>query len=73
MNDKISFEQGMLELEKLARALENGEMSLDDSFKAYERAMELKKQLEKLLEEGDRRIRLLSENGETAMDSEDFE
>jgi len=70
MNNKISFEQGMQELEALARALETGEMSLDDSFKAYERAMELKHKLEKLLDEGDQRIRVLTQGGEVLMDSE---
>ncbi len=71
--DKITFENGMQELEGLAHALETGEMSLEDSFKAYARAMELKGVLEKLLDEGDQRIRLLTQSGETVMNSEDFE
>lgn len=70
---KITFESGMQELEGLAHALETGEMSLEDSFKAYARAMELKGILEKLLDEGDQRIRLLTQSGETVINSEDFE
>lgn len=70
MEDKLNFEQGMNELEQLARALETGEMSLEDSFKAYERAIKLKNALEKLLDEGDQRIRVLTQSGEEEMDAE---
>ena len=64
MKKKITFEEGMQELEALVQALESGQMSLEESFKAYERAAQLRDALEKLLEEGDRRIRVLTENGE---------
>lgn len=72
MEDKLTFEQGMQELETLARALETGSMTLEDSFKAYERAVELKNALEKLLDEGDQRIRVLTRNGEEEMDAEEI-
>lgn len=72
MKEKLNYEQGMLELEQLVHALEKGEMSLEESFKAYDRAIELKKALELLLDEGDRRIRVLTEAGEEEMDAEDL-
>lgn len=72
MEDKLTFEQGILELENLARALEMGEMTLEDSFKAYERAVELKNALEKLLDDGDKRIHVLTQNGEEEMDAEEI-
>ena len=72
MAAKLNFEQGMQELEQLARALETGAMSLEDSFKAYERAVELKNALEKLLDEGDARIRILTQAGEQELDAEDI-
>jgi len=62
--EKITFETGMQELEELVRALESGQMSLEDSFKAYERAIVLKDRLNALLDESDRRIRVLTESGE---------
>ena len=71
MKKKITFEAGMQELEGLVQSLESGQMSLEDSFKAYERAMELKKSLNALLEEGDRRIRVLTEGGEEPLDVEE--
>lgn len=73
MENKRSFEQGMQELEQLARALETGEMTLEDSFKAYERAVELKNALEKLLDEGDRRIIMLTQNGEEEISAEEIQ
>ena len=67
MKKKITFEEGMRELEALTQSLESGQMSLEDSFKAYERAIQLKDSLNALLDEGDRRIRLLTESGETTL------
>lgn len=72
MAKKLNFEEGMQELEHLARSLESGEMSLEASFAAYERAMALKKALEKLLDEGDEKIRILTAAGEEEIDSEDI-
>jgi len=73
MDNKLNFEQGMQELEQLTHALEKGEMTLEDSFKAYERAVELKNALEKLLDEGDRRIRVLTQTGEEEIDVEEIQ
>ncbi len=70
--EKLSFEAGMQELETLVKALETGEMTLDESFKAYERAMALKDALEKLLDEGDKRILVLTGEGETEMNAEEI-
>ena len=53
MKKKITFEEGMQELEALVQGLEAGELSLEDSFKAYEKALALKKSLSALLDEGD--------------------
>ena len=72
MRKKLNFEEGMRELEQLARALESGEMTLEASFAAYERANELKKALEKLLDEGDKKIRILTETGEEELDAEEI-
>lgn len=70
MNDKLSFEEGMQQLEALVQSLESGQMPLDAAFEAYERAVELKKALGALLDEGDRRIRVLTEDGEREITGE---
>ena len=70
MKKKITFEEGMQELEALGHGREAGELSLEDSFKAYEKAVALKNSLSALLDEGDRRIRVLTEAGETGLDAQ---
>jgi len=72
MKKKLSFEQGMQELEELVHSLEAGEMPLEESFKAYDRAMALKSALEQLLDEGDKRILALTQNGEEELDAEEL-
>ena len=70
MKKKITYEEGMQTLEALVQSLESGQMPLEDSFKTYEQAMKLKAELFALLEEGDRRIRVLTEAGEREMAEE---
>lgn len=65
---KLTFEEGMQELEEIVRNLEQGQMPLEESFKAFERAMMLRNNLEEMLNEGDRRIRVLTEAGEREME-----
>ena len=64
MKKKIVFEDGMRELEALVQALESGQLTLEESFQSYEKAVKLKAELESMLDEGDRRIRVLTESGE---------
>ena len=70
MKKKITFEEGMQELEALVHGLETGELSLEDSFRAYEKAVALKNSLSALLDEGDKRIRVLTDSGETVLDAQ---
>ena len=69
--ENFTFESGMDELETLVRDLESGSLPLEASFQAFERGMALKKRLEALLEEGDRRIRVLTESGEEPVEGEE--
>ena len=69
--ENFTFESGMDELETLVRDLESGALPLEESFQAFERGMALKKRLEALLEEGDKRIRVLTESGEESLEGED--
>lgn len=69
--ENFTFESGMDELETLVRNLESGALPLEESFQAFERGMALKKRLEKMLEEGDKRIRVLTESGEEPLEGEE--
>ena len=58
----IKFEEAMTELELIVRQLESGELTLDDSIKAYERAVALAGICNKKLESAEARVRILTEN-----------
>lgn len=62
MDKKMSFEQGMEELATLVEALEGGELSLEESFAAYEKGAKLAAKLKSMLDQGDRRIAALTES-----------
>ena len=62
MAKSLSFESGMEELEALVSALEKGELSLEESFKAYEKGVRLASQLKAILDQGDQRILALNES-----------
>lgn len=60
-----TFEDGILELEKIVADLENGEMTLDDSMKKFEEGMKLSKHCGELLAEAEKKIvMVLEKNGE---------
>lgn len=56
MGSKINFEQGIEKLEEIVTKLESGNVSLDESFKEYEKGVKLYKELKKLLSEGEAKI-----------------
>jgi exodeoxyribonuclease VII small subunit len=63
-NKEISFEEALDELEKIAEKLERGQLTLEDSIKAFERGMELKKVCSERLKEAEGKIEFLSKNQE---------
>jgi len=73
MKKKICFEEGMQELEMIVKSLESGQMPLEESFKAYDRAIKLRDSLRALLEESEKKIRVLTEDGERELSQEDVQ
>ncbi len=67
-----AFEQSLDELEKLVAKMEEGEQSLDDSLKSFERGVELYRNCRTALEQAELRVKLLSDP-QSPDDSEDFE
>ncbi|EPG75981.1 exodeoxyribonuclease VII, small subunit [Leptospira fainei serovar Hurstbridge str. BUT 6] len=63
----ISFEQALSELEQIAEKLERGQLTLEESIKAYERGMELRSLCQGILAEAEGKIEYLSKSasGET--------
>jgi len=71
MAAKMTYEEGIRELENIVTAMEKGEMTLEESFKAFERGMKLSEKLRKILDDGDARIRELTSAGEKDFDGEE--
>ena len=70
MNRKVNFEEGMARLEGIVQSLEDGSRPLDECFKTDEQGVQLSKALEALLDEGEARIRVLTEGGEAPFEAE---
>ena len=66
----VDFERALDELEKLVERMEEGELSLEESLRLYERGMELSKACQKALDAAEKRIRILSEqDGKSELDT----
>lgn len=57
---EADFESTLAELERVVEGLENGELSLADQLKAFERGMELSEQCKKMLDEARLKVTKLS-------------
>jgi exodeoxyribonuclease VII small subunit len=71
-NRIADFEKSLDELEKLVGKMEQGEQSLDDSLKSYERGVALYRNCQNALEQAELRVKLLSDP-EQPDEAEDFE
>ena len=60
---KMTFESGLEELTALVRAVEGGELTLEDTLKAYEKGSALSQKLSAMLNEGKGRIEVLEADG----------
>ena len=62
-NEKESpaFEEALEELESIVERMEDGEPSLEESLKLFERGMALTRQCQKALDDAEQRIRTLSD------------
>ncbi len=58
--EKLSYEEASEELEKIVRALEEGEQSLDEALALFERGQRLTKRCLELLDEAELKVNKLS-------------
>lgn len=61
--DTLRFEDGLAELEETVARLESGELTLEDSLTAFERGVGLVKVLNERLAAVERRIEVLTRDG----------
>lgn len=70
-NKEINFEDTMKKLENIANELEKGDLDLDTSVSKFEEGMKLSKKCNEILENAEKRISILINNGEYIKE-EDF-
>ncbi len=68
----LNFEDGIKELETIVKTLESGSGDLEDSIKAYERGVALKKHCERKLKEAQEKIEKITMQTDGSVESEDF-
>jgi exodeoxyribonuclease VII small subunit len=68
---KMGFEESVRRLEEVAGLLERGDLPLEDSMKLYAEGVKLVQSSQKLLDEAEQKVTLLSGGGETEFHSEE--
>ena len=67
----LDFEKALNELETLVEVMEEGDMSLEESLKQFERGVELTRQCQTALKDAEQKVQILIEKSEQA-ELEDF-
>ena len=63
---EFNFEEALEELERLVSSMEEGELSLEDSMKAFEKGIKLTRECQAALQKAEQKVEiLLNESGET--------
>ena len=57
--DELTFKEASIELEKIVRALESGELELEESLEKYNRGVELLQSLRVRLSEAEQKVQVL--------------
>lgn len=73
MKENKNFEEMIESLEQIAKELESGNLSLDDSVKKFEEGMEISKDCSRILETAEKKISILVKNSEGNLSEEKFE
>lgn len=71
--EDINFEQAMKQLEDIALELEKNDLDLDKAVEKFEEGMELSKKCSKILEDAEKKITILINDGNDNFTEENFE
>ncbi len=80
-NTKFNFEEALSSLETLVEAMEAGDLSLEESLKAFEQGIKLTRECQQMLDQAEQKVQVLLANTEVPQavpfadeeDSEDHE
>ena len=73
MENNKNFEEMIENLEQIAKDLESGDLSLDESVKKFEEGMEISKECSKILEDAEKKITILTKDSEGNIKEENFD
>lgn len=71
--NKTGFEDSMRRLEQIVRAMENGDVPLDESLKLFKEGTDLVAHCNKLLEEAEMQVKIISTASDGSPVEEDFQ
>lgn len=71
MSKTFHFEQSISELEAIVNQLEQGELSLDDALKQFEKGISLARKCQEVLNQAEQKIEYLSKQQTTQEDNTD--
>ena len=73
MNEKnLNFESGLARLEQIVRAMESGEVSLDESIKLFQEGTNLIRSCERLLDEAEFNVKKVLAGADGSPREEEF-
>ena len=67
------FEESIKELEDIVEKLEKGDATLDESLKLFESGIKLSKYCQKMLDDAEKKVSVLIENGQGEMEKKPFD
>jgi exodeoxyribonuclease VII small subunit len=70
--EDINFEDAMKQLEEIANKLEKNDLDLDKSVEFFEEGMKLSKKCSEILENAEKRITILINDGKDNLTEENF-
>ena len=72
-NNDLNFEVAMKQLEEIANQLERNELDLDKAVEKFEEGMKLSKKCNEMLENAEKKITILINDGKDNLNEENFE
>ena len=72
MAENKTFEESVMELEKIVAELESGDVTLDESLSLFERGIKLSKSCQKMLDAAEKKVSVLMTNDNGEIVKEEF-
>ena len=72
MDNNITFEEALAQLEKIVKQLENGDTTLDESVKLFEKGIKLSELCSNYLKQAQQKVEILINNDTEEPEKKDF-